>query len=96
MVVTRFKLSFGKLPSQFDDTGMEQWSDYCAVTDVSSDKPDEIAIVDLALTGLTKANAIKIEEVTEATNQDMKDADVNPNDKRGLPDFGITAIKAMK
>ncbi len=54
MTVTRLKLPFGKMPPKFDDSGDEQWQDYCAVTDVSSDKPNEVVLIDLALTGLTK------------------------------------------
>ena len=85
MVVTRLKLPFGKLPAQFDDAGVEQWSDYCAVTDVSSDKPDEVVIVDLVLTGLTKTKAIKVVGVSVATDKDMTDRNIDPSAKRGLP-----------
>ena len=59
MAVTRFKLPFGKMPPKFNDAGVEQWRDYCAVTDVNSDKPDEVVLIDLALTGLSKTNAVK-------------------------------------
>lgn len=85
MTVTRLKLPFGKMPPKFDDNGIEQWRDYCAVTDVNSDKPDDIVLVDLALTGLTKSNAVKIADVSEATLTDMRDFGVGAN--RGLPDY---------
>ncbi len=87
MAVTRLILPFGELLDQFTDAGVEQWSDYCAVTDVNSDKPNDVVIVDLVLTGLTKTNAVKIAGVSEATNDDMSDANIDPDDKRGLPDF---------
>jgi len=87
MAVTRFKLPFGKLPPQLNDAGVQQWSDYCAVTDVSSNKPAEVVIVDLVLTGLSKSKAVKVAGVSEATNKDMTDNGIDPNAKRGLPDF---------
>ncbi len=85
MIVTRLKLPFGRMPSKFDDSGDEQWQDYCAVTDVNSDKPDEVVIIDLALTGLTKTNAVKVASVSEAKESDMIELGVEPNSKRGLP-----------
>ncbi len=88
-MITRFKLPFGKLPAQFDDASVEQWSDYCAVTDVNSDKPDEVVLVDLELTGLSKSNATKVAGVSEATDQDMLDRDVDPDDNRGLPEHKL-------
>lgn len=96
MAVTRLMLPFGELPDQFTDAGVEQWSDYCAVTDVNSDKPDEVVIVDLVLTGLSKANATKVTGVSEATEKDMTDNGVDPNSKRGLPDYTAITIENIK
>ena len=93
MAVTRLKLPFGKLPPHTDDKGVEQWSDYCAVTDVNSDKPAEVVIVDLILTGLSKANAVKVSGVSEATDKDMTDNGVDPDDDRGLPGFTVAAME---
>ena len=70
-MITRLKLPFGKMPTQFDEDGAQQWSDYCAVTDVNSDKPNEIVLVDLVLTGLSKANAVKVADVSEAKTDAM-------------------------
>ena len=85
MAVTRFKLPFGKMPPKFDANGAEQWRDYCAVTDVNSDRPDEIVIIDLALTGLAKTKAVKVAGVSEAKESDMIELGVEPSSKRGLP-----------
>lgn len=93
MAVIRFKLPFGKMPTKYDDNGDEQWRDYCAVTEVNSDKPDDIVLIDLVLTGLTKANAVKVADVSEATDKDMTDAGIDPTDKRGLPAFSVAAIE---
>jgi hypothetical protein len=95
MAVIRFKLPFGKMPSQFNDVEVEQWQDYCAVTDVNSDKPDEIVLVDLNLTGLTKTNATKVAGVSEATKFDMEDMEVGVYSKRGLPAFKPTAAQKL-
>ena len=84
MDVTRFKLPFGKLPPQHDENGNQQWSDYCAVTDVNSDQPVQIVIVDLVLTGLSEANATKVADVSVATEKNQTDMKVDPNAKRGL------------
>ncbi len=85
MAVTRLKLPFGKMPPKFDDSGVEQWRDYCAVTDASSNKPDEIVIIDLVLTGLTKTNAVKVTGVSVATEKDLGDFRIDPKLRTGLP-----------
>ena len=84
MTVTRLKLPFGKMPPKFDDSGNEQWRDYCAVTDVSSDKPGEVVLIDLVLTGLSTNNATKVSGVSEATSKDFEDYGIDINSKRGL------------
>lgn len=93
-MITRLKLPFGKMPPQFDDKGVQQWSDYCAVTDVNSDKPDEIVLVDLALTGLSKADAVKAADVSEAKAEDMEAFEIE--EKCGLPGFEVAAIEMEK
>lgn len=95
MAVIRFKLPFGKMPLQYNDKGIEQWQDYCAVTEVNSDKPDEIVLIDLNLTGLTKTNAVKVTGVSEATKFDMEDMDVDVYSKRGLPAFVPSAAQKL-
>ncbi len=85
MTVTRLLLPFGKMPPKVNDAGVVQWQDYCAVTDVNSDKPDEIVLIDLSLTGLSKGNAVKVAGVSEAKESDMIELGVEPNSKRGLP-----------
>jgi len=95
MAVIRFKLPFGKLPPQFNEKGIEQWQDYCAVTDVNSEKPDEIVLIDLNLTGLTKTNATKVAGVSEGTKFDMEDAGVDVYSKRGLPAFEPSAAQKL-
>ena len=85
MAVTRLKLPFGKMPTKFDDNGDEQWRDYCAVTGVNSDKPDEIVLIDLVLTGLSVNDAIKTPDVKVATSKDFADYGIDINAKRGLP-----------
>lgn len=82
MEVTRLKLPYKKFPPQFDEDNIEQWSDYCAVTDVNSNEPDEIVMIDLVLTGLNKSNITKQADVREATQDDIKDID-----KGGLPGY---------
>ncbi len=52
---------------------------------MSSNKPGEIVIIDLVLTGLTKTNAVKVTGVSEAKETDMIELGVEPNSKRGLP-----------
>lgn len=84
MTVTRFKLPFGKMLPKFDDNGNEQWQDYCAVTDVNSDKPNEIVLIDLVLTGLSKNNAVKVSGISEATSKDFADCGIDINSQRGL------------
>ena len=95
MIVTRLKLPFGEMPDKFDADGKEQWRDYCAVTNVSSDKPDEIVIIDLVLTALSKADIIKVADISEATDKDMTDAGIEVGIKIGLPLFvaGLVANK---
>lgn len=93
MTVTRLKLPFGKMPSKFDDNGLEQWQDYCAVTDVNSDKPDEIVLIDLVLTGLTKSNAVKVAGVSEAKEADLTDFGIKADTKVGLPEFYMDGSK---
>jgi len=95
MAVIRFKLPFGKMPSQYNDKGVEQWQDYCAVIDVNSDKPDEIVLIDLNLTGITKINVTKVAGVSEATKFDMEDMKVDIYSKRGLPAFEPTVAQKL-
>lgn len=87
MAVTRFKLPFGKMPTKFDDNGVEQWRDYCAVSEVNSDKPDDIVLIDLVLTGLTVLSIVKAVDISEATITDMKDFGVEIDSNRGLPSY---------
>ena len=93
MAVTRLKLPFGKMPTKFDDNGDEQWRDYCAVTGVNSDKPDEIVLIDLVLTGLSTNNAVKVSGVSVATEKDLEDYRIDPNLKTGLPRLNENSVK---
>lgn len=95
MTVIRLKLPFGKMPPKFNDKGVEQWQDYCAVTEVNSDKPDDVVLIDLNLTGLTKTNATKVAGVSEATKFDMEDMEVDVYSKRGLPAFEPSAAQKL-
>ena len=87
MAVTRFKLPFGKMPPKFNDKGVEQWRDYCAVSEVNSDKPNDIVLIDLALTGLSKFNATKAVDVSEAKEADLTAFGITAATKVGLPEY---------
>ena len=87
MAVTRLKLPFGKRPLKFNDKGVEQWHDYCAVTGVNSDRPDDIVLIDLVLTGLSKFNATKAVDVSEAKEADLTAFGITATTKVGLPEF---------
>lgn len=85
MPVTRFKLPFGKMPSKFNGEGIEQWRDYCAVTDVNSDKPDEVVLIDLVLTGITPASLESDKDISVATAEDLTEHGIEIGAKVGLP-----------
>lgn len=87
MAVTRFKLPFGKMPPKFNDKGVKQWRDYCAVSEVNSDKPDDIVLIDLVLTGLSKFNATKAADVSEAKEADLTAFGITAATKVGLPEY---------
>ncbi len=93
MPITRLKLPFGKLPPQYNGNGGQQWRDYCAVTDVNSDKSAEVVLVDLVLTGLSEEDATKAADVNVPTEAEQRALGVDPDAKRGLQAAKVSAAE---